>query len=237
MLRYALPLLAASALAVPAAAAEVQIQASGPVVELTVHEQVEAEPDIAEVSAGVSTQAPTAVEAMRQNAQQMTSVIERIKGLGIAERDIQTTGISLHPQYDYDQNSRQQVFRGYMVQNRVSVTLREIGETGEVLDALVSAGATDLSGPNFSIDDETAAKRQARDAAMERAQEQAMAYARLAGYANVRLLEINEALTQNPPMPYMRTMDVQESAAVSTPVQPGRVASGVTVTVTYEMVQ
>lgn len=236
MLRYALPLLTTAALAVPAAA-EVQVQTSGPVVALTVHEQVEAEPDLAEVSAGVTTQAPTAVEAMRRNAQQMTTVIDRIKGLGIAERDIQTTGISLHPQYDYDQNSRQQVFRGYMVQNRVSVTLREIGETGEVLDALVAAGATDLSGPNFSIDDETAAKRQAREAAIARAKEQAMAYARSAGYGNVRLLEISEALMQNPPMPYMRTVDAEEAAIASTPVQPGRVASGVTVTVTYEMVQ
>src|SRR6187401_2693995 len=103
MIRYALPLAAASALTAPAAAAEIQIAATGPVVELTVNETVEAEPDLVTVSAGVTTQSPTAVEAMRANAQAMTAVIERIKTLGVPERDIQTAGISLGAQFDYDQ--------------------------------------------------------------------------------------------------------------------------------------
>ena len=85
MLRYALPLFAvsAAALAMPAAAAEIQIQATGPVVELSVTESVKSKPDIANLGAGVTTIAPTAVEAMRLNAQQMTSVVDRIKSLGI----------------------------------------------------------------------------------------------------------------------------------------------------------
>src|SRR5690606_28566066 len=114
----------------------------------------------------------------------------RIKALGIAERDIQTSGISLGAQYDYDQENRRQVFRGYQVSNRVSVKLREVPRTGEVLDALVAAGATDLSGPDFSIEDDTGARAQARKAAMESAQAQALEYARATGYSGVRLLEI-----------------------------------------------
>jgi uncharacterized protein YggE len=155
MNRFAIPLIAAAAVAAPAAAAEVQIQAQGPVVEQTVNESVEAAPDIATVSAGVTTQAKTAVEAMRANATAMTAVVARIKALGVAERDIQTSGISLGAMYDYNQQTQRQVFRGYQASNRVSVKLRDIQRTGEVLDALVAAGATDLSGPDWSIDDDS----------------------------------------------------------------------------------
>lgn len=235
MIRYSIPLLAAAVLAAPAVGAEVQIQAQGPVVELTVNESVEAEPDIATVGAGVTTQDATAVEAMRANARAMTSVVERIKQLGVAERDIQTSGINLGAMYDYDRTSERQVFRGYQASNRVSVKLRDIQRTGEVLDALVAAGATDLSGPDWSIDDDTAARAQARRAAVERARAQALEYARFAGYPNLRLLEINETIVPSRPMPMMRQMAVSEAADASTPVQPGMVEAGVTVTVKYEM--
>jgi uncharacterized protein YggE len=234
-MRLVLPLLVAPFLAVPAAAAEIQVAATGPVVELTVNESVEAEPDLVTVGAGVTSQARTAVEAMRTNAQQMQSVVERIKALGVPERDIQTTGISLGAMYDYNQAQQRQVFRGYQASNRVSVTLRDIQRTGEVLDALVAAGATDLGGPDWSIDDDTAARGQARTAAVRRAQAQALEYARLAGYSGVRLLEINETMMPMRPMPMMRQMAVAEAADASTPVQPGMVQSSVNVTVKYEM--
>jgi uncharacterized protein len=234
MIRFALPLLAATALAAPAAAAEIQIAVSGPVVELTVHESVEAAPDVSTVSAGVTTQAGTAVEAMRSNAAQMRSVVDRIKALGVAERDIQTTGINLGAQYDYDQGNRRPVFRGYQASNRVSVKLRDIQRTGEVLDALVAAGATDIGGPTWSIDDDTAARAEARRNAMRTAEAQANDYARMVGYSGLRLLEINETMVHQPPMP-MPMAERAMAMDVSTPVQPGVVQAGVTVTVKYEL--
>lgn len=233
MIRFALPMLAVSTLAVPAAA-EVQIAATGPVVELTVHENVEIEPDIVTVSAGVTTQESTAVQAMRANAQAMTAVVERIKQLGIAERDIQTAGINLGAMYDYDQQAQRQVFRGYQASNRVTVKLRQVARTGEVLDALVAAGATDLGGPSFSVEDDSAARAQARRTAMETARAQALDYARAAGFSDVRLLEISESLASPPPMPFLREARAQ-AADASTPVQPGMVQAGVSVTVSYEL--
>jgi uncharacterized protein YggE len=233
MTRFVLPLFAASLIAAPAAA-EVQVANDGPVVELTVNENVEAEPDLVTLSAGVTTQARTAVEAMRANATQMTAVIARIKGLGVPERDIQTAGISLGAQYDYNQATQRQVFRGYQASNRVTVKLRDIQRTGEVLDALVAAGATDLGGPDWSIDDDTAARAQARRQALETARAQALEYARAAGYGDIRLLEISETLASQPPMPYLRAARA-EAAQASTPVQPGMVQAGVTVRVVYEM--
>ncbi|WP_114522015.1 SIMPL domain-containing protein [Altererythrobacter sp. ZODW24] len=236
MIRYALPLLAATAITLPASAAEVQMQVQGPVVELSVTETVKARPDIATVSAGVSTQARTAVEAMRLNAQQMDAIIKKIKALGVGEDDIQTSGINLNAQYDYDRTNQRQVFRGYQVSNRVSVILREIDETGPVLDALVASGATDLGGPSFSIDDDTAARAQARKAAWAKANAQAIEYAQMAGYSGVRLLEVSENVFTSRAQPMMRQTAVEAAMSdTSTPVQPGLVGTAVTISVKYEM--
>ena len=236
MIRYAIPLAAAAILASPAAAANIEIATSGPVVELSITESVKARPDIATIGAGVTTLAPTAVEAMRANAKDMNSVIDRIKALGIAKDDIQTTGISLNAQYDYDRTAQKQVFRGYRASNQVSVVLRDLDDAGKVLDALVAAGATDLSGPNFSIEDDTKAKAAARKAAVERARAQAMEYAEVSGYKGIRLLEISEAI-RSTPQPMMRVAMDMAAEAAPTPVEPGLVAASVSISVKYEMTQ
>jgi len=235
MLRIAFATIAAASVSVPAAAAEIQIQASGPVIELSGTETGDARPRFATVSAGVSTDAPSAVEAMRANARQMSAVVDRIKALGIAEDDIQTTGINLNPRYDYDRDSQQQVFRGYQASNRVSVKLRQIDETGGVLDALVAAGATDIGGPAFSIDDDSAFRAEARRAALERARAQAQDYAGMTGYSGLRLLEINESISGHQPMPVGYRAAATVAAEASTPVQPGLVATNVNITVKYEL--
>jgi uncharacterized protein YggE len=202
-----------------------------------VTESVEAEPDLVRVGAGVTSDAPTAVEAMRLNAQAMTAVVERIRQLGVPERDVQTTGISLGARYDYDQATQRQVFRGYQASNRVSIRLHDVQQTGAVLDALVAAGATDLSGPEFTVEDGGAAKAQARTKAMETLREQALSYARLAGYSDIRLLKIEEVSAVQPPRPMMRMAAAEAAFDASTPVQPGLVEQGVTVSVTYELVR
>lgn len=232
--------IAAATLALPTAvsAQQVEIEATGPVIELSVYESITAEPDLVTIGAGVTSEARTAVEAMRQNAAEMQKVIERIKSLGVDEKDIQTTGINLNARYDYNRDTQQNVFRGYQVSNRVSVKLREVDETGEVLDALVAAGATDLSGPNFSIEDDEAAKDAARTSAVQRAQERAEAYAALYGYSGVRVLSIGEAIQGRAPQPEMQMRSVASDSIVvsGAPVQPGMVSTGVNITVKYEMV-
>lgn len=234
MKKYLIPALMLGAITLPASAAEVQIQASGPVVELSVSETVKARPDIATISAGVTSEAPTAVAAMRQNAEAMDAVIKRIKSLGIADRDIQTTGISLGARYNYDQASQRQVFQGYTASNQVSVILRKVADTGKVLDSLVAAGATDLGGPQFSIDDDTAVKAQARKGAMERAKAQAMEYATWAGYTGLRLLEVSESISADQPMPMVQRA-MADFSEKGTTVEPGLVGMAVYVTVKYEM--
>ncbi len=235
MTKPALALLAASALIVPAAATaapQVAINPAGPVVELSVYESVESVPDRVTIGAGVTTTAPTATGAMRQNAAEMTRVIERIKALGVPEKNIQTTGISLAAQYDYTEGRA--VFRGYQAGNRVSVILGKVEETGRVLDALVEVGATDLSGPEFSIADDTAAKEAARQSAVARGEAQAKAYARMLGYSGVRVLSVSEAIEGRLPV-FAASKVMAEAAPTSTLVLPGQVSTGVTVTITYEL--
>jgi len=232
MLDRLLPIAAATMMAAPAFA-QVTIAAEGPVVELTISESVEARPEMAAIGAGVTTDADTATAAMRDNARSTSAILERIKAQGIEQGDVQTIGINLSPRYDYDEQSRRQIFRGYQASNRVQVTLRSVERVGELLDELVAAGATDLSGPSWSIADPTTAQAQARERAMVTGQERALEYARLEGYADVRLLQISEDAPFDRPMPFAKA-DVAEA---STPVEPGRVETGVTITVTYELIR
>jgi uncharacterized protein YggE len=229
----ALPLFAAS----PASAAEIQIQSQGPVVEITAAQTVQSAPDMATVSGGVTTRAATAVEAMRLNAAAMDKVIASLKKQGIDGKDIQTQGINLNAQWRYNNDQTPPTFLGYDASNRVTVVVRKVERTGMVLDAMVASGANDVSGPAFSIDDDTRQRAEARKLAFAKATAQASDYAKMAGYSSVRLLEINEAVMGGAPMPYMRDAIMVQGTSAKTPVEPGQVGTAVQVTVKYEMVK
>ncbi|MDT0576548.1 SIMPL domain-containing protein [Croceicoccus sp. F390] len=221
-------------LSVPAHAAEVQVQVAGPAIELAVSQTVLADPDMATISAGVTTRAPTATAAMQQNAQAMQQVIGRIAALGIPDRKIQTTGVTLNPRYDY-RNDDPPKFLGYDASNTVRVELTDIAPIGRVLDTLVEAGATNLSGPDFGLQDPAPAQAQARSKAFETAQARAQEFARMAGYAGVRLLAVQEIMHSARPMPMQEAMLSAPRDAVSTPVKPGQVGTAVNLTVKFEM--
>jgi len=216
-----------------AQAANVEIVAQNPVIELNVSEQVDSAPDTASFSTGVETRAKTATEALRQNSVQARAVMDRLKSLGIAEKDIQTTGINLRADYDYDQESRQNRFVGYVVSNQVSATVKDISKLGEILDAIVTSGATNLNGPSFSISDDSKLKDLARERALANAKARAMSYARAEGYSGVRVLSISEGMSHQSDAPMMR-MEASASSSAP-PVAPGQVGTVVSLNITYEM--
>ena len=234
----ALSLSVASLALAPASAAEVQIQATNPVIELSIFEEVEVEPDTVTISAGVVTDAQTAVEALRQNSEAMTRVIDQIEALGIDEDDIQTTGINLNARYDYNQSEQRQVFQGYRASNRVSIKFRDIDRVGRILDTLVAVGANDLNGPSFSKEDDSAAKAEARRNALERGRTLALQYARASGYSDVRVLQVQESIQGRMMREESQAIMVTASsrAGADVPIRPGTIDSGVQVSVTYEMV-
>jgi uncharacterized protein YggE len=232
----ALGLLAVSSANIPAMAQiEVEATAANPVVELTVTEQVQSAPDMATFGTGVTTKAPTAQAALRDNSQKMAQLIQRIQALGVERKHIQTSGLSLNAEYDY-RNNESPVFKGYQVTNQLQVTIMELDRLGMILDAVVAAGANNLNGPSFSIDDDLPIKQQARERAMERAKAQAMDYARRAGFGNVQLLSVSEGYSAQGPMPMakMQNFDMAES---SVPIEGGQVGTAVTVSVRYQMVR
>ncbi|MDE1466415.1 SIMPL domain-containing protein [Aurantiacibacter sp. D1-12] len=239
MPKYALALAATPLLASPALA-QVQVESSGPIVSLGITENVSLDPDIANLGAGVTTVEPTAVEAMRANARTMNRVVGQIEELGIDRDDIQTSGISLNPEYRYNQPTGQQVFQGYRASNRVNIVVRDIDEVGRVLDALVAVGANDIGGIGWSVDDSSEAIEQARQTAFRTGRERALDFARMAGFSNVRLLEISENVQNTRPMHYANEIAVTASAVSRdqlAPVRPGQVQVGVSVNFTYELVQ
>lgn len=218
-------------------AAEIHIEAKNPVVELSVSEIMESAPDTVGFSTGVENSAPTASAALRQNSAQVAKVIAQLKALGVAEKDIQTSGINVSPEYEYIQATQRNRFKGYRVSNQVQVKMRDIDKLGTVLDQIVASGATNINGPYFSIDDDSNVKKAARAAALASGQAQAESYARAAGYSGVRLLSISEGLAGRP-QPYamkLQTMDVAEASSV--PIQPGQVGTSVTVNLQFEMVR
>lgn len=221
----------------PAKAADVQIVAQNPVIELRVSEQVRSAPDTASFSTGVQSKAPTATQALRNNSAKTQILIDKIKALGIAEKDIQTTGINLNADYRYDRPSQENRFVGYRVSNQVQVIVRDISKLGTILDAMVSdGGATNLNGPNFTIDDDSEVKKLARARALANGKAQAMGYARAEGYSGVRILSISEGLrnvSQGPISVATRGIAAAESAEV--PVVPGQVGTTISLNITYEM--
>jgi uncharacterized protein len=198
--------------------------------------RVERAPDVADLSAGVVTQAATASEAMRANAQRMSSMVAALKRAGVAERDIQTSGINLNPQYMYRENQPPRL-TGYQAVNTVSVRVRDIADMGRTIDALVAQGANQINGPTFRLDKPDQALDLARVEAMRKARQRAELYADAAGLKVKRIMSITEGHSMTPPpypVPVMRAEAAMMKDA-STPVEPGQVEMTVNVSVVFEL--
>jgi uncharacterized protein len=226
------------ALVTPAAAQPLPAQPLPSSTLLTVAAEGRAEraPDVADLSAGVVTQAATASEALRLNAGRMTTVIAALKRAGIAGRDIQTSGLNLNPQYLYRENQPPQL-TGYQVVNNVSVRVRDLDNMGRTIDALVAQGANQINGPSFRLDKPDAALDEARVAALAKARQRAELYARAAGMSVRRIAAISETSAMTPPpypVPVMRAESMAAKDA-ATPIAPGEVEASITVNVTFEL--
>jgi len=191
-------------------------------------------PDIATINAGVVTQGATAGAAMTENADRMAAVIAALKKAGLADRDIQTSTLSLHPQYRYGDN-QPPVITGYQASNQVSVRFRDVKRAGSILDALVSQGANQIQGPSFGIDKPEEALDEARTAAIGAARERANLYASAAGLRVKRILAISEqGGGYQPPMP-MPVMAMRAEKAADTAIEAGEQKLEVTLNVSFEL--
>lgn len=192
--------------------------------------EVTAVPDLAEVDAGVTSQASTAREASRQNAKVMEGVIEAVRSLGIAERDIQTRRFGVSPVYDSRSSggARAQIV-GYRVTNQVHLRVRELDGLGALLDTLVTAGANELGGINFTVAEPQPLLDKARVEAVADARRKAALFAREAGVSLGRVLRIEELGGAGPPTPMAFARMQQAEIAV----MPGEVGLSASVHITF----
>jgi uncharacterized protein YggE len=191
-------------------------------------------PDIVRIGAGVVTQAPTASAAIEANGRQMAAVRAALRRAGVADRDVQTSTISLQPDYRY-QEGRSPELTGYRATNEVSVRFRNIAETGRILDALVAQGANQINGPVLGLDKPEAAMDEARAAALRTAQARAALYARALGKRVVRVLSVSEAGASYQPMPRPMMAEARGAADAASKIDPGEQSVSVSLTVSFEL--
>ena len=239
MKTYILPLLAAAALAAPAAAsaqAALQVQPiSGTRLDVSATGEVTRIPDIAVISTGVVTRAASATAAIQQNATRMERVRAALKRAGIEDRDIQTSSINLNPEYVYAERQPPRL-TGYTASNQVSVRFRDIRKTGEILDVLVAEGANQINGPSLTIDKPEQALDEARLKAVANGRARAELYARALGMRVTRLLSVSESggYAPPPPMPMYARVEAM-SADASTKIDPGEQKVQVSVAMSFEL--
>jgi uncharacterized protein len=194
-------------------------------------------PDVASISAGVMTTAPNAQEAMAQNATRMTAMIAALRKAGVADKDMQTSGLSLQPQYFYNNNEPPKL-TGYQANNNVNVIVHKLDTLGTVIDTLASKGATNLNGPTFGVDKPDGLMDEARGKAVEKAMRRGELYAKAAGMRVKRIVSITEGggTMQQQPMVYQTNMTMApRDAAPDTPIAPGRIGMSASVTMTFEL--
>jgi uncharacterized protein YggE len=193
-------------------------------------------PDMATIHLGVQTEAATAAEAIRLNANKMSRVIAALKSGGLADREIQTSNLSLNPQYVYQENLPPRL-TGYQASNQVVITVRELSRLGQIVDATVNAGADNVGGISFGIDNPDPAEDAARLDAVRALNAKADLYAKAMGYRVARLVTMSEGGGYSPVPPPMPMMARAESAKydAGTQVAPGEMNVRVDVSATYEL--
>src|SRR3989338_10203588 len=199
--------------------------------------KVSAVPDIGQVSLGIKTSNAKVEIARQENVTKMNALIAAVKALGVDSKDITTTQYAINPQYDWVEG--RQILRGYDINQAVSVKIRALDKIGAVLDAAGKAGANQIGGLNFTIDEPEVLRQQAREKALQNATDKAAALAKIGNVKLGKLVSFSEAGGSTPPLFYERTMMLkaeadQASGAVPT-MEPGSQDIISNVTVTYEV--
>jgi len=198
-------------------------------ISVTGEASVSVAPDQAQIEGGVTSDAKTAREASEANNAAMGKVLLALKAAGVAEKDIQTSRLSLQPQYAANRSGPSPV-TGYRASNRVTVRLHDVTRVAGTIDTLVGAGATDIGGINFSVSNASKLLDDAREQAVSDARRKAEIYARAAGVTLGAPLSISEEGAPGP-MPF-RKMAVGMAASPA-PVALGEETLQVTVSVSW----
>lgn len=188
-------------------------------------------PDIVRVTAGVATQAPTAAQALTQNAALMARVRAALARAGIADRDIQTQSLALSAVYRNGGAYPREQITGYSASNELIIRFRDVSGAGPVLDALVAAGVNQIRGPILGFENPETARHEARGIAVATARSRAQLYAQALGMRVKRIVTVSEAAQYGVPMDGVANLVSNASTAIDVG---GRRLSA-TVNVTFEL--
>ena len=192
-------------------------------------------PDLANINVGVETGAASAQQAVNDNKAKMTQLLDALKSLGVADKDVQTSNYGVYTERQPVPGPESKGGEGpvsYRVTNQVNVTVRDIAKLGDVLDKVVAAGANNIYGVNFSVADTSKLQADARAKAIEDARSRAESLAKLTGVALGDVMSVSEIIGGAGPI-----YGVMESAKMGlgggTPIQPGELEVNMNVQVTF----
>lgn len=190
-------------------------------------------PDIAYVAAGIVTQNADAAQAQSDNSAAMNALFDALKAAGLTEDDIDTTGYSVYPMYDYSEDGKGEIY-AYEVTNTVRIAVRDLTRVGEIIDIAGKNGANTNYAITFTLEDEDAYYNDALTKAMEEARAKADTIAAAGGFAIIRVTGVTEGGYSYTPV-YEYAADEAESFSRETPVSAGELDVSATVTVVYEI--
>ena len=217
-------LLASTALVL--AASPVLAEDVNPTLSLSATADVQVAPDYATVQSGVVTRAVTAQQAVQDNARAMTAVFDALRRAGVTGNDVQTSQLSVSPVYSdrREPETNDLTIIGYETRNTVSAKVRDTTRVGNVIDAMVTAGANNIQNVSFGAEDTSAAMDQARREAIASLLARANLFADAAGFELCGITRMSEDFAR-PAQPMM--MARMESA--STPVAAGQLSITATI--------
>jgi uncharacterized protein len=212
-----------------------------PAISVTGEATISAPPDLAQIDAGVASDAKTAREASDANNAAMAKVLQALKSANIDDKDVQTSRLSLQPQYaspaSYAPPASSRpgpTVTGYRASNHVTVKLRDVAKVAGVIDTLVAAGANEIGGINFTVSQASKLLDEAREKAVADARRKAEIYAKAAGVTLGTPLSISEGGA--PVIPMFRAK-MAPMAAAATPIAQGEETLSVSVNVTWAIKQ
>ncbi|HSU84719.1 MAG TPA: SIMPL domain-containing protein [Thermoanaerobaculia bacterium] len=199
--------------------------------------QARVAPDEATVRLGVLAQGATAREAQNQVNRSAQAVLDAIRKLGIPPERIQTTGLSLNPQYAQGKPDQGPRITGYQASNTVTVLVEDLSKVGPVIDAGLTSGANNLDGVDFGLRNDDAARAAALTDAVKSARVKAEALARALKVKLVEIVEVAEGgvAVSPPPSPFRGRIAMAAEAMATTPVSAGEVGVEASFTIRWRI--
>ena len=198
--------------------------------------EIKASPDIAYINISIVTTSPKADEALKENADKTTNVLNKIKSIIGKDDTVKTSSYSLSPVYQYDKATRKSNLTGYTATNELIVETRDLDKLGNLIDETTGMGANRINGPRFDITDRENYKRKALRVAIGDAKTTAKVVADAAGVELVQIIQITPSYTY--PVPVHRGMmesKVMAADQAATPIEPGDLTVTANVTISYEI--